>query len=114
MATEFEKKAFQTSLGIDATIERETKSGEDIARANGMLRMIGGGLNPVPEGYKYVGSAAFHCYVAEASGVATFISQVRTMQDCNELVAIAALQNFSGDLIESFGHKRPGKLRSGF
>lgn len=113
MATEFEKKAFQTSLGIEATIQRDKYGGDAPERANKALRMIGESSNPNPA-YQYLGSAAFHVYLAPHTGNALFLSQVQTLQGTEELTAQAACQNFMGDVIEFYTGKRPGKLRSGF
>lgn len=107
------EKLFDTQLGQQVKVHRETVKGDDVRIRNQMLSDIGESSNPIPKHLTYKGSAAVHIYYNETLKQAFFVSQVGTLGDCPELLAQAATKDFLGTIMEFFGQRRP-KLRSGF
>lgn len=106
-------KKFDTDIGIDATIQRETVQNETAKQGNEKLRDIGELCNPIPDTLKYLGSAAVHVYQSEMLGQIFFSSQAQTLQDCPEFLASKALDDLRGTAMEFYGRSRQ-KKRSGF
>lgn len=107
-----DKKTFNTKLGIDAKVTRETLQTDDAKKANQALAGIAPSLSP-NQALKHMGSAAFHVYYSEPLKQLYVVSQTEPLDGCPELLAIAATKDFTGSIMEMFGHKRP-VLRSGF
>lgn len=105
---------FNTQVGQSATVQRDGVESELGGRANLALRNIGEDLNPLrKQGVNYMGSAALHIYQSEVLGQIFFITQTDTLQDVPEVTASKALENFKGDMMETYGKKRQLR-RSGF
>lgn len=104
---------FNTQIGQSATVQRSTETSSLVERENARLREMGQLLNPIDKSLKHMGSAALHVYWNETLMQFFVVSQVTTMQDCPEHLAISATKDFTGSMMEFFGQKRP-KLRSGF
>lgn len=114
MSNDFQKKTFRSQLGISATVQRETVSGDASGRANAKLLEIGRECNPKPENLEHLGSAAFHVYYNETLEQVFFVSQTgSTLGKCPESLAQAGTKDFIGTIMENYGKRRP-KLRSGF
>lgn len=109
---DFMTKKFNTDVGVQATVQRETAQNEQATKANKQLRELGAKLNPIP-GLKYAGSAAVHAYYSEILGQIFFISQTDTLQDCPELIAAKSFEDLRGSMMEFYSRKRQVK-RSGF
>lgn len=105
-------KKFNTDIGINATVNRETASSGLATKANQDLREIGEAVTPI-KGLKYMGSAAVHVYFSEIISQMFFISQTQTLQDCPELLASKAFDDLRGSMMEHYGKQRQVK-RSGF
>lgn len=106
-------KVYLNELGMKARVDRGKFTGDEARTANRTLREMGTQLNPIPETLEYLGSAAFHVYVAPVTGFVQLVSQIDTMQDCPVYYANAAQANFNNDLLEFYTGKRR-KRRSGF
>ena len=105
---------FNDQVGQTAKVERDSTESELAHRANLALRGIGEDLNPLAkQGLQYKGSAAFHVYQSEILGQIFFVTQTDTLQDVPEITSSKAIENFVGDLMESYGRKRQ-RRRSGF
>lgn len=114
MSTNHNEQKFNTQIGQSATVQRTVEVSEDNATLNAKLRDIGAALNPIKQGdTKYMGSAAMHVYWNEPLRQIFVVSQVNTMNDCPEALAIKGSKDFMGSLMEQYARKRP-KLRSGF
>jgi len=117
MAKSHKETAFETKLGIEAAIKRETLSSEGIARANEILARVGAELlHPVPnaaDSVIYQGSAAVHIYQSEKLGQMFFLAQTDTLGSTPELLAGKAMTDLRGAMMEYYGRKRQTK-RSGF
>lgn len=108
-----QEQTFQTQLGQSATVQRETVKGDHVERANFKLRALGEEMNPVPQNLEYKGSAALHVFYNTTLKQMFVITQTATLQGCPELVALAAVKDMNGAIMELFGHRRP-KMRSNF
>jgi len=111
---DFEKKAFETTLGQKAKVERSEQSGEREAILNNMLRGIGEQANQLPETSGYLGSCAVHIY--KPKGQVMYLHyqcQVSPMHKVPEELADKALGELKGALMEFYGRNKPVK-RSGF
>lgn len=107
-------KKFNTDMGINATVKRETKGNSDFKNANLKLRSIGSKMGTREfKGYTYIGSAAVHIYQSEILGELGFASQVDTLQDTVEILADKALTALKSDMMNFYGRDRQ-KKRSGF
>ena len=104
---------FQNTLHHSAKVTRDNVTGEEVTKANAMLRDIGADLNPIPKNLIYKGSMAIHIYQSEIQGHDFFMGQVNTLADTPEETASAALSNLRGDAQNYYGRTRQTK-RSGF
>lgn len=112
MANKFEEQTFKAQLGQQATVQRTSEKGR--ANENSKLFELGRDLHPLPNTEtEHVGSAAMHVYYHKRLKQFFVVSQVAPMKDCQEQLAMAAVKDFIGSIIEHYGHRRP-KLRSGF
>lgn len=114
-SNEHRKQRFRSQLGIDATVQRESKCSDAGRWANEQLCDIGARMNPTPDGgLKYMGSFATHIYWNETLSQVAFVHQTgSTLNDASEGLVQTAAKDLMGTLIERYGHKRP-TWRSGF
>lgn len=102
----------ETEFGQRATVERETKSSPESARATSLLLEAGSTLNPRPDVLQYLGAAAVHIYSAPTIGQVVFISQL-PVREVPEPIASKAVSDLRGSMMEAYGRARQ-KKRSGF
>lgn len=117
MSNSHKDTTFNTKLGTEAVVKRETLSAEGFQRANEILARVGAELlHPVPaatESVTYMGSAAVHIYQSEKLGQLFFVCQLDTLEGCPEVLASKAMSDLRGGVMERYGRKRQ-VLRSGF
>lgn len=113
------EKTFRTQFGQSASVNRETVSAENAAKANRQLIDLGlhiQTLDNFPKAeHTYLGSAAVHVYWNETLKVVFFASQTQPLDlyRCPEPLAAKAFDDLLRTMKTMYGH-RVGKLRSGF
>lgn len=110
---------FNTSIGVDATIERRKADPESAALPNRKLIDLGQFMQTIEkykiERFEYKGSAAVHIYVHEELNLLQYVSQTQPLElyKCPEILAKRGFDDLLRSLKEMYGHKH-GRLRSGF